>query len=75
MSQLTDFAILLARRIDGTGNDTAQNLSDTLLALTEHVETVERALASANADCVRLANERDEMRRMLVLSGDCLLDI
>ena len=73
--QLTDFAKHLARKIDGSGNDMAQNIADTLDALAEHVETVERVLASANADCVRLANERDELRRVIVHSGDCLLDV
>ena len=61
-----DIARYLARKIDGSDNATAQNIVDTLRALAEQVESLERSLALVNADCMRLANERDAARQELL---------
>lgn len=60
-----DIARYLAARIDGSSNGMAQNIVDTLRGLAEQVESLERSLTLMNADCMRLANERDEARQEL----------
>ena len=60
-----EIARYLARKIDGSDNATAQNIVDTLRALAEQVESLERSLQLVNADCMRLAKERDEARQEL----------
>ncbi len=67
-----EIARYLARKIDGSKNGTAQNIADTLRALAEQVESLERSLNLVNADCMRLANERDQLQQQLAdLEGGC----
>jgi archaellum component FlaC len=65
-----EIARYLARKIDGSQSGTAQNIADTLRALAEQVESLERTLAMVNADCMRLANERDQLRQQLIESEE-----
>jgi septal ring factor EnvC (AmiA/AmiB activator) len=60
-----EIARYLAKRIDGIDSGMAQNIADTLRALAEQVESLERTVGLVNADCIRLANERDEARQEL----------
>ena len=60
-----EIARYLARKIDGSRSSTAQNIADTLRALAEQVESLERSLLLVNADCMRLASERDRLRQQV----------
>jgi archaellum component FlaC len=65
-----EIARYLARKIEGNQSGTAQNIADTLRALAEQVESLERTLAMVNADCMRLAGERDQLRQQLTESEE-----
>lgn len=58
-----EIARYLAKRIDGSKSGMAQNIVDTLRALADQVESLEHSLLVANADCMRMAQERDEARQ------------
>ena len=60
-----EIARYLASKIDDSKGSNAQNIADTLRALADKVDSLERSLVLINADCMRLAMERDEVRLKL----------
>ena len=52
----------IAKRLEVTSNATSQNAADTLRSLADQVDALSRGVELMNAECIRLAKERDELR-------------
>ena len=55
----------IAKRFDGTSDAASKNTAATLRALADQVDSLTHAFELMNAECMRLAKERDEMREEL----------
>lgn len=52
----------IAKRLDSTSDASSQNTADTLRSLADQVDALSRTVDLINAECIRLARERDEIK-------------
>lgn len=56
----------IAKRLDSTSDAVSQNTADTLRSLADQVDSLSRTVDLINAECIRLARERDEVKLELI---------